>query len=410
MSVASAGCCVRLVDDSPATNIDRSDVVCEPSESTGHATESGLVSTVFFGDMSTTWTRPGGIPRIHKNHRYASTAGLILDLVPQAGEAPRVMRRPLGAANRYPSPNALEVLKSDSSTSALRLGNDPLGDAMVNVFGEPPFLASQLLEEPLRRLGSFLLEFSPEASIAMADSVDVSMGRGVGLAVRIDGDVLDAEIDAKELPEVLRLGLFYLAGGEEVEVSITVDQVAFANLGLEKFPVPVAADEGNRLPAAYRPDGNVSSSPVLEPPSKDAGVVGKCAVMLKHALFVLVYLVGVSNFSEGPNNDLSRQIELRSDPMVEGFVESVLSKGLMFPRPLTNGVACGIGPLEGREKELILFGSRSELNFGCEPHGYIIAQCFKSTMFQEWKGGKRHSSPRLKSGVSCRSLYEARAS
>jgi len=212
----------------------------------------------------------------------------------------------------------------------------------------------------------------------MANSVDVGMGRGVDLAVRIDGDVLDAEIDAKELPEVLRLGLFYLAGGEEVEVSITVDQVAFTNLGLEKFPVPVAADERNRLPAAYRPDGNVSSSPVLEPPSKDAGVVGKCAVRLKHALLVLVYLVGVSNFSEGPNNDLSRQIELRSDPMVEGFVESVLSKGLMLPRPLANGIACGIGPLKGREKELMLFGSRFELNFGCELHSYIIAQCFKN--------------------------------
>jgi hypothetical protein len=353
-------------------------VVCEPSESTGHATESGLVSPVFFGDMSTTWTRPGGIPRIYKDYRYSSTAGLILDLVQQAGETPRAMRRPLVAANRYPSPNALEVLKSDYSTSALRLGNDSLGDAMVNVFGEPPFLASQLLEEPLRRLGSFLLEFSPEASIAMANSVDVGMGRGVDLAVRIDGDVLDAEIDAKELPEVLRLGFFYLAGGEEVEVSITVDQVTFTNLGLEKFPVPVAADEGNRLPASYRPDGNVNSSPVLEPPSKDAGVVGKCAVRLKHALLVLVYLVGVSNFSEGSNNDLSRQIELSSDLMVEGFVESVLSKGLMFPRPLANGIACGIGPLKGREKELMLFGSRFELNFGCELHGYIIAQCFKN--------------------------------
>src|SRR5690606_22641736 len=111
---------------------------------------------------------------------------------------------------------------------------------------------------------------------------------------------------------------------------------AFTNLGLEKFPVPVAADEGNRLPAAYRPDGNVGSSPILEPPSKDAGVVGKCAVRLKHTLFVLVYLVGVSNFSEGSNNDLSRQIKLRFDPIVKGFVESVLSKGLMFPRPLAN--------------------------------------------------------------------------
>jgi len=192
--------CVRLVDSSPAANVHRSDGIRRASEPAGYAAEVVSCGTVCFVDGAALRAGPGGVLRIDEDNRNPCQSGLVLDKLPELMERPAMVGAPLSLSNRYPITDALQIFKSDTAPGAFGLRNQPFADHMVHVCGEPRFLVSPLLQEPLRRLGALLLKPCPQLRVTLPQAVDLSTR--VCFAIGVGSEVHDAEVNAKKVRRI----------------------------------------------------------------------------------------------------------------------------------------------------------------------------------------------------------------
>ena len=96
-----------------------------------------------------------------------------------------------------PQENASEVFESNPPLCVLCRANDFLADDVVGIGLKPVFSAGDLLQSPLGRLGSGLLEEPPEPSVSLPHLLGGVAGEGCSVAR--GGDVHHPEID----PEIL---------------------------------------------------------------------------------------------------------------------------------------------------------------------------------------------------------------
>jgi hypothetical protein len=74
----------------------------------------------------------------------------------------------------------------------LSLSHNAFADAVVDVVGEAPLFAREPLQAAFGPLSALLLQLLPESPVAVSDRVEV-LAR-VGLAIRVGGDVDDAQV------------------------------------------------------------------------------------------------------------------------------------------------------------------------------------------------------------------------
>jgi len=208
----------------PTRNVASRDVVGESSEPAGHTGEEGLRLPVGFIHRPAGRARPAGVLRVHQDHRDPRQSCFVTDEGPQLPEGPAMQRRPLAATNREPIADAREVLQGNRPTGVFRGGDEGLADAMVGVGGESPFLPRPLLEQALRCLRALPLELLAQPPVAMAQAVQ--MPRRVNASIRIHGDVRHAQIHAKGIVKVSRLGVLHFTGRQQEKVLSGVLQVA----------------------------------------------------------------------------------------------------------------------------------------------------------------------------------------
>ena len=162
------------------------------SEPTGYARESVSVRVVAFLAVPTLRTRPAGIARVYEENRHSGELRFVDDKLPQLSKAPWVQRPPLRPSNPYPGVNPLQVLESDATSGALSRADYAFGDGVIRVGCHPPFFSLALLEELFCRLAQLRLKSRPDAGVAVSKTT--KLATGVGLPVRVDGDILDTEV------------------------------------------------------------------------------------------------------------------------------------------------------------------------------------------------------------------------
>lgn len=117
-------------------------------------------------------------------------------------------------------------------------------------------------------------------------------------------------------------------------------KIAFPLLEGEKAALVIAADERQFKSPDNRPYADLA---FVRVPSQDAVVVGNRSIGLERALNLPVQFVGVCDFGVAPNNHLRGEVKDSAGGCIRPFVERVLPKRLMLPRPLADTVAGGIG-------------------------------------------------------------------
>lgn len=294
---------VRLIDDSPATDVGRSDVVCLD--------------------------------------RNASKLRLVDDFLLQVVERPSVVLSPLAASNRCPFADAFEVLKSNAALGVFRLLNHTLGDAVVHVFGKASLFLTSFLEQALGRLRTLGLQPRAQLGMALAQSVDLSSCELFPVAVC--GDVGDTQINAQKTLNLGRWGRLNIAGRKQVELPVDQTQIGFTALRFQQLAVMCSADVGNPLATGNGPDRNLLWG---QPPSQDAAVIGDCAERVKCALFALARLVGIRNLRNATNSHLGGQSKARADRLVRQAVKRELLELLILPRQLADLITSVVKPLD----------------------------------------------------------------
>lgn len=256
------------------------------------------------------------------------------------------------APKPYPTANPLQIFKGNSSVGAFGNINNLLADNMVSVFGKALLFAGNLFKSAFGGVSAFGLQ--PFALSSAPFSKARNVRSAVPIAVRINSDILNAEVNPQNIFNVSGGWFVNLARSKQVKRAIYQAQVTFALLGFEQFVLTFAAFVWQVFnPAANRPNGNTSFFCV---PSQNAKVIGDRAKRLKGTLNFFIQLVSVRNLSYATNNDLRGKVRVRfPDVVVSQLVDTKLTKDPCAPCCCANIVTQGCSVLRNIEKQGFLW-------------------------------------------------------
>lgn len=213
-------------------------------------------------------------------------------------ERPTMLDATLSLSSRYPFADALEVFQGDAATGAFGLRDQPLADDVVYITGEPLLLPPALLEKPFGRLGAFGLKPRPELRITLSQAVQVPAG--VGLAVRVGGDVDDAEVHTKPVFWAFGRRLRHVHHHGQIEVPVAVDEVNLPPDALQPRCLVSAKHDGDDLAAPQRQDGHS----VQALPGENALIVDDGSARAEGRLLGPVPLVGFRDLADDADGHL----------------------------------------------------------------------------------------------------------
>ena len=319
--------------------------------------------TIRFINMTTNRTGTTGVPRINQEHWYAHPFRFIGHERSKLVERPIMQGCPLSATNRNPRAYPFQVFQDNCSICVFRLGNQLFANAVIGIFGKAVFLPRQPLKFPFCRPRTFGLQLGPQASLAMANVVNV-ISR-VYLTIAINGDIGDSQINSQRVVHVNWLRFIHFASSGKVEYSFGKSQVTFSLSRLKQFKLLFSINKWNAKSPTHCPNRH---SLVLQAPGQNAIIVCDAACHCDSAFVFTVELVSISNFANRSNRHLSRKIEMFSYYMIALVMQVVLAEGLRFPGSITHKLASSIGLFQSAHERISLFRSREQFDLGNQLH------------------------------------------
>lgn len=354
---------VWLIDNSPATYVDRSDGIGKSRVTARHTGESGLIGTVGAGNMTTRGAGLRGIGRINTDHGQSLALCFVGNKGAQLVEGPAMQSGSLRLASLYPRADACQFFQGNSAPGAFSLFHYAFADAVIHVGGETALFAGQFLQPVLGRLGSFLLHLLAQAAVTMANVVDVPAG--VNRAIRIGGYVDHAKVDPEKFVNIGRIGSFDFTGTEQVEFTANQTEIAFTPMPLQQFKLARAANKRHLLSTVQSPDAYPLR---IELPGKEAAIIGNRPIWAKGSLTLPVELVGIGDLGNAANSHLCSKVKLIASVSVNEVMQGELSKDLRVPGHITDVVASLIRPLKRSCEQCVLFLRRLQFDLCCKFH------------------------------------------
>lgn len=268
----------------------------------------------------------------------------------------------LPAPNLYPFANSAEFFYGDSATGAFSAGNDLLRYYVIGVAGEALFLAGQFLQAAIGRCRVLLLQLRAQAALTVAHALDFASA--IHPAIRIGGNVRDAQIDAEESIGA-RFWLCHFTRGRKVKRAVAKDQIALALLALEQLQLRIAREERDMQPAGKGPDRD---GLLAHMPSQNTGVVSNRARGLERPHDLLIQLVAVGDLRNTAHHNLGGQRELLAGSLVHETVDIELPEALSGPRALADPVAALVGLCQRVEQAFRLIVRGCEFHFRGQLH------------------------------------------
>lgn len=268
------------------------------------------------------------------------------------------MLRSLLAPNGYPVADAFQVLNGDPASSVFRFLHNMLTDAVVGIRLITRLFTRQIAEFSFCGLSSFLLKIT--AAVSVFPALFINRRATVSFAVRIGGQINDAQVNAKKISDILRFRRLDFAGNKEIELAADVAQISLSAFAFQQFALSFATFIDHVLAALKRLDaydliGNLEA--------QDAIVIRERAVWPKDSLSFLVHFIGHSNLGNSPHRNLGGQVKPVTECSVNQMMQSKLIKGLCFPCSLAGIIASGIGRLKRFKQSLVLFQRGAQFDF-----------------------------------------------
>ncbi len=324
--------------------------------------------SVRFGDMTAFTTPFGGVSRVYENYRDTGKRGFVLNVLAKLCKRPTMQRSSLRPFRPNPLPDALKLLEGNGSLCALSRFYDAFCNNVVCVAGKAGLTTRAASKLALSRACAFFLQLGSKATVTVPDALNVRSAHlfAVGSAC----DVIDAEVYAQNTLNIVGRRCLDFAGCEKIERPTHEGKVTFALLRLQQLPLAFAACKGNIGAPVNRPDRhNTLRQLVTQYPA----VIADCAQRLKGALGFFVQFVGVSNFRDAADDDLSRKREGFFDMTVNEFLKPELAERARIPSNFRDIVTRLVSPFHRLFQCRSLFGCRQEFQLGDELHRDSIA-------------------------------------
>ena len=359
----------------PARNVSRCDMVGGPGESARYTVEQVPRLAVGLSDVAARRTGSACVARIDLFEGDAGKPALIGDLLLEVVECPGMQDAPLAFASRDAGADALQILKSNSSSGAFSRGANLFGNLVVDVAGEAMFPPAQAEQNTLGAARAFSLE---TLALPPAPRADARNLRGVAInpAIRVGGYVDQTKVNAKPAQGFFLAGLRHVNRNVEEPLAMAENQIRLAFGELEQVSLALAACERQALDSAVnRPNTNRRCR---ELKIKDAAVVGDATVLSEFALNSLVQFVGVGHLGVESDNHLSRQGELPPNLPIEQPVHRELPEFLSGPGQFREPIAGSVDRLHRLSQRHRLLLSRQELDLDSQRHGVSLSQTFEN--------------------------------
>lgn len=329
-----------------------------------------MIGSVLLIDAPAFPALPRCVARVDKDHGDASAFRLVADESAKLGKPPVTQSCALVAAGRYPSANTLEVFKGNTASGAFSIQYDSLGDAVVGVLLIPRLFAGELAQSPLGSLRAPLLQ--PGASLLVVSAGAFNVGTGIDLAVTIDGQGDDAEINAKPILGLEFLGLRDVAGDREYPLAPDMAQIDFPLAEGHQCLLVLAHKDRNDHATFDCPDADCTA--ILDEPDYPIVVRLGC-VAAENRSDILVDLEGVGDLGDCSDGSLCSQPEPLPKANIGHLVQVVLPKRAGIKAGLCKPRRRLIAPLQRRHQARRLGFRRKHLNGSDQFHSFKYGGC-----------------------------------
>lgn len=336
----------------------------------------GLALAIRFFTVTAGRAGARSITRVNSDYLHACNGGFVLDKAPELPESPIRLFCSLALSNRSPLANVRKFFNRYRSIRALSLQNNLFRDAVVFVGLVAALSAAHLAEFAVSRASTDLL-YSGSAFAVTSALVLYALAR-VAQAVAISRNLSDAEVNAKRILNLFGSWFQDFADGKQKEIALVIHKVGLALSGFKQLLLSLAADVRNLLTTAHRPDGDEL---LFSAPCQNPIVKRECAKRLEIAASVGVQLVGVRNFGNRSDHNLSRQIKAFSNVGISQLVQVVLLECLSVPSNHADSVTSGVGFLKRSLESLSLFFRRIQFDLCYQLHDLNLTQVFKYGKF-----------------------------
>ena len=333
-----------------------------------------LVLAVGFFAVAAPRTSPTRVARIDRDQDHAVKLGLVFDERPQLSECPAAHFSSLLLSEPCPAANSLKVFKGDSAAGAFGRSDDVLADDVVDVplesgfsiadssHGSAGILPSPTFEYPVHSAA----ERSTNAVALLPDSLDslsadafaIARGRQIG----------NTEIDPDKLLNVDRCIFGQVDRTEQVELTVSVDEIALTLNAIEASLLVFTVDHGHDLASGERQKADLIEA--LE--AHQTLIVGHRAGGPKFRAAGLVALKAFDRLADRANCHLARQSKSLAKLIVAQRVNRRLTESLGVKARLGSERGGGVERLHCVEQQAFLLGGWQESKLERQLHGINI--------------------------------------
>lgn len=335
---------------------------------THDTTKLSLRTPIRFRAMPTGIAPTRRVARVYQYHRDALLSSLVADVCPKLGKRPiAVSCALLWPSSPCPRTDARQVFQGDPPLRAFGFCSEPLANSVVGVGLKAPLTPGQLAQLAFCRQRTDLLKCGATGGIPLAARFDLRSAERLSVAIR--GNVHNTEVNAQKSISLVQIRRWHLAGDIQEPFTAPIHQIAFALLEGQHSPLVFATDEGDRLPACDRPDRDGSPGQIK---AQAARVIRQRSERLEGAQRFAIELVGVGNFCDASDGNLSAQTKRRAHILIHELVQGELAKGLALPGNAGDRVACRVGCFKRAAQGVGLLCGGVQLDLGGEFRGYEL--------------------------------------
>jgi len=300
-----------------------------------------LTFSVRFLDMATAMAALRGVSRVDKPDFHPVQNCLVDYKEFKLGERPITPCGPVLTPNPGPQRNALEVFQANPPFRAFSGFDKLLSNAMVNISLITRLTVVQLPQSALCTFCARSLQFLTALNVPLAFFLN-----GFSLIVRtvaVGGDVDHTPVNAQERFHLVLSRVGDVAGCQQVPLTTTVNQIAFAMLVRQQFELPITTHERHVHAPVECPERD---KPPFHIELQQTVIVRKRTVLLEHALVRLIQFVAIGYFTEYPHRCLRAQFKLLANRRVQMLMQLEGIKNLRLPGVLTHHVARSVAALK----------------------------------------------------------------
>lgn len=366
----------RLVYNSPFPDVPGCVQVCVGRVAARPTYKFTLALSVGFLAMATLVACTACVFWVNSDDWHTVQPSLVGHKLSQLRKCPATHLCPLVTPKPSPIADVRQVFQRNPTCGVFGVHNERLRNAVIEVTTKARLLIANAIQgttsvlsgTPLIVSAHLPAERSSGDKMPLPNSFDVFSGHM--LAVASGNDFGYSHVNAYEIRHFDWGFIGQVDGAEQVELSVSVDEITLAFKPVESLPLVLPENDRDDLPTFQ----GQQTHPIHALEAHQPFIVSHCPVRFEHRTAILVAREAFHSLADSANGHLARQAKLLTQFSVTAAVNGGLREYSGI-KPYPGGMrSCGIKLPHRGQQQLALIGIRKNLNLQRQLHGCSLGQ------------------------------------